>query len=461
MFDTIIIGGGISGLATAFEVLQRNASANVIVLESTERLGGNVRTLHRDGVIVDLGPDALLNTRKEAIALCETLGLSDTLISPEESSRRVLIAAKNKLTPLPDGLVFGVPTKLGQLISTPLLSWHGKLRAALDVVLPASDLPAKNVGDLIERRLGSEVKDRLVEPLIGAVYAADIDRLDTTVGLPFLASTKGSLVRALSRSPRGSGGTPFRAPANGMIALVDALATAVGPTRIRTTDRVARVRPHENAWDVTTVNNQQLRARNVVLAVPPHEALAMVGDDPELALALGDLTATTTATVVFAFQTGTELPNASGVLIPRTENRPTLAATFVNRKWSRPNPKGEVIVRAFLGGARTPTLIESSDDATLAKLALQDLRAFMKLPEPRWTTVARWIRATPHPVSGHTDRMAQLRKLLSVRKGMYLVGAAYEGPGIAGCAAQAARTAAAIVPRDVQGDARDRSCTHP
>ena len=207
------------------------------------------------------------------------------------------------------------------------------------------------------------------------------------------------------------------------------------------------MRAVDGAWQVALRDGTTLTAPQLVLAVPPHEAAAMVAEtDGTLGDALREIGATTTATVILAFPPGTELPQASGVLIPRSEGRPTIAATFVHRKWGRPNPTGAVVIRAFLGGGRNPALIDASDDAELVRLALVDLRAFMELPEPLWTTVARWVRATPHPAPGHHARMQSVRALLAERPGLHVVGAAYEGPGIAGCAAQAARTAAKIAP---------------
>lgn len=446
MGTTIVVGGGVSGLATAFACLLRDPGAKVLVLESEARLGGNVRTLRERGAVVDLGPDALLASRAEAAALCDALGLGAGLIAPTPAGRHVLVPAGERLVPLPEGLVFGVPTRLSQLVSTPLLTWRGKLRAALDLVLPANDRDATSVGELVERRLGREVKDRLVEPLVGAVYAADVDRLDAAVGLPFAAAARGSLVRALARAPKPAG-SPLRAPPGGMEALIEALAARIGPARIRTGAGVARVRALAHGWELRTTAGERMACDDLVLAVPPHQAAAMLAGDRELAVAAGDIQATSTATVVLAFPAGTEVPDASGVLVPRTEGRALLAATFVDRKWSRPSPSGEVIVRAFLGGARSPRLVETSDDATLVALALADLRAWVKLPEPSWTRIARFVRATPQPAPGHRERVAHLRGLVAARPGLHLVGAAYEGPGIAGCAAQAARVAAAISDR--------------
>ena len=201
----LVIGGGLAGLTTAREILQRRPDAQVMVLESHDAAGGNVRTLRRDGCTVELGPDAFMTQPGHAQALCASLGLADSLRAPDEGASRVMVARGDRMLPMPEGMAWGMPRSVKQLAGTRLLSPFGKARAALDLVLPASEAREQSVGTLVGRRFGHEVKEHLVEPIVGGIYGGDVDELDASVVLPMFASVKGSLIRALARAPRPSG----------------------------------------------------------------------------------------------------------------------------------------------------------------------------------------------------------------------------------------------------------------
>lgn len=445
MTEVAVVGGGVSGLATAVFARAADPTLRITLLESSPRLGGNVRTLQLGGMPVEAGPDALLVGRREVDALVDQLGLGGELAPPCAGARCVLVAARGALRPLPEGLVMGVPTRLGQLATTDLLSPLGKLRALLDLFLPARPRPGESVGALVARRLGPEVRDRLVEPVLGGIYAADVDRLDPTVGLPPGVHRGGSLLRAMARTPRGKG-SPLRAPRSGMGRLVGELSARLGEGVVRREIAARWVRPEGRGWTVAT-SAGDLRCDRLVLAVPPAAAVTLLGGvDPDLASGLSDLRAATTASVILVFPPGTPLPAASGVLLPRDEGKATLAATFVNAKWGRGSSTGEVVIRAVVGGARSPDLVARETDDGLVALALADLRAYLPLPDPTSASVVRHLDGTPQPEVGHPERVARVRSLADRHFGLSLVSAAYEGPGLAGCIAQASRAAASLVP---------------
>ncbi|MCC6649314.1 MAG: protoporphyrinogen oxidase [Polyangiaceae bacterium] len=445
MTHVVVVGGGISGLASAHFARRARPGARVTVLEGSPRAGGNVRTLRRGGMPVEAGPDTIVMGRPEVGALLDGLGLTPSMVAPAAGAGRVLVAHGGALSVFPDGLVFGVPTRPRQLATTRLLSLRGKARAALDLVLPSGDDAPRSVGALVERRLGREVKERLVEPMLGGVFAADVDRLDPAVALPMLEGKRGSLIRALAGARRPSGGG-LRAPAEGMSALVDALVRELGDgDGLRLQQRASRVRRSGAGYVVTVAGAGELACDHVVVAVPPAACAVLTAElDGELSAAASALSAASTATVLLVFPPGTRLPDASGVLVPRTEGRTVLAATFVNAKWARPSDTGEVVVRAFVGGARSPALVEESDDDALVARSLADLRAYLPLPAPTRADVVRFVGATPQPELGHRERVARVRAAAARHPGLSLVSAAYEGPGIAGCVAQAARVGAAL-----------------
>lgn len=441
-----VVGGGVSGLASAFYLREAFPNVEVTLLEGRSRLGGNVHTLHEGGLAVEAGPDGVVTARTEVRELLRRLGLESSLLAPSAAASRVLLASKGALRALPDGMIFGVPTRLSQVLGTPLLSLRGKLRAALDLVLPDGPAEDRSVGALIERRLGREVKDCLVEPMVGGIFAADIDRLDPSAGLPMLAHTRGSLLRTMAALNRpANAGSALRAPAAGMSALVEALEREVGAKSIWLSRAGTAVRRTDDGFLVDTDDGNTVTCDHLVLAVPPRVVAELLrGFDPGLAAAAEALRAASTATVILVFPAGTPVPDSSGLLVPRTEGRATLAATFINAKWARASASGEIVVRAFLGGARSPTLLEDTSDDELAARALADLRAYLPLPAPVRSTVIRFAQGTPQPEVGHGARVARLAAHAGRHPGLSLVSAAYEGPGIAGCIAQAARLPLAV-----------------
>lgn len=442
--DALVVGGGVAGLATAFRLRQRRPEARVAVLEAEPRAGGNVRTLVRDGCVVDLGPDVLVTSPAEGEAICEELGLGDALLEPNPHARRVFVAHREAPVAMPEGLAMGMPRDLGSLVSTPLLSWRGKLRAACDLILPDDRQARQSLGHIVGKRLGQEVKERLVEPLVGGIYGGDIDRLDAAVVMPALAAQRGSILRTMARAPRQA--LALRAPVGGMIRLVTALSRAVGPGRIILGTRVSRASPVPGGWRVQGSLGLELLTRHLVLATPAHAAAGIVSEaSPELVARLGALPSLSSASVVLAFD-GDErkLPEGSGLLAPRSEGLSFLAATFLNRKWPARIRPGRVVVRAVVGSHRQAPLL-ACDDATIAARVLADLRRYISPGEPLWWHVERYDRATPQPEVGHRARVAQAREAAGALGGLSLVGASYDGPGLAGCLRQAQRLAEALL----------------
>ena len=441
---TVIGGGGGAGRTTAFRLLEAKPDADVVVLEAEASPGGNVKTLRRDGCVVDMGPDAVLTQPDAAIALFRSLGLGDRLTAPGEGAGRILVAHRGALVPMPDGMAFGVPRSLGQLATTRLLSLGGKLRAAADLLLPRRPPGEISVGALVERRLGREVKDHLVEPIVGAIYAGDVDRLDAATVMPAFAAARRSLIGALAGAPRGKG-SPFRAPNEGMSALVDALVRAVGEQRIRTGSRITALERDGDRFRVRLEGAEPIEADRVVLAVPPHAAASLVRAAlPDLARELDRFIAHSTATVVVAYERSeAPLPEAGGMLTPRKDGSVVTAAPFVAPKWPGRVREGLAGGRAAIGGARSAELCEQGDDA-IAEAVAAELGRHLGTRKPAWSVVQRFPRATPQPVVGHARVVADARARAAEARGLYLAGAAYDGPGIAGCARGAAALAAAL-----------------
>ncbi len=435
--EIAIVGGGVAGLATAYELRARD----VVVLEGAPRVGGNVRTLRRDGCTIDLGPDALLVRPESAVSLCRELGLEHELDEP--SGGRVLVAHRGRLHELPEGLVFGVPRSFATVARTPLLTLRGKLRAALDLVLPES-AARLGLGELVEKRMGREVKEALVEPLVSGVHGGHIDRLDPEVVMPALASSRGSLIRALASAPKSSG-SPVRAPRRGMDALIDGLCAGIGEERLRTRSPVRTLRRDGDRFVLTTPRGE-ISAKRVILAVPPAVASKLLADvDRELSQAIATIRVRASASVVLAFDREAAMfPEANGLLVSRPEGGSFVAATWVHEKWPDRVAPGVAIIRAVVAADRAPELFRGTDDDLVAQV-LADLRRYVEgLGAPRWTLVERFEAASPVPEVGHRQRVSAIRAEVERHPGLHLVGAAFDGPGIAGCIRGARSLAATL-----------------
>jgi oxygen-dependent protoporphyrinogen oxidase len=438
--DVAIVGGGIAGLTAAYGLLRRCPELRIVLIEGRPRLGGNVRTVVRDGCVLDLGPDVVSSFPAAGFELCALLGIDRDLVAP--AAGRVQVATGDRIAPLPEGVAFGVPRDLSAIATTSLLSVSAKLRAACDLILP--DGPREiALGPLVERRLGREVKDRLVAPLVAGVYGGDVDRLDARVVMPQLAAARGSLIRALARAPRGKG-PPVQAPLAGMRAIVDALASAIGPARIARGVSVKSIAAKASGYLVET-SCGDLAARKVVVATPPAVAGRLVQSiSPALAHQVEGIQMRSVASVIVAFDAAeTELPSGNGLLAARGEPSCFAAASFLHAKWPDRIRAGLCVVRAVVGDDRVPELSRLDDDAVVARV-VHDLRRHALVPNPAWSLVERFVASTAIPVVGHADRVAEVRRRVSEIEGLAIVGGGVDGPGLAGCMRGATAAAEAL-----------------
>jgi len=443
----IVIGGGISGLATAFELCLSGADLELRVLEARHSAGGNIVTLRVDDCLVDAGPDAIHTSRPEALALCNDLGLGDRMVAPSSEGARFLVAREGRLEPVPEDLVYGVPRNLRQLASTRLLSWRGRARAALDLVLPGRKLQEISVGELVEQRLGREVKDRLVEPIIAAITASDIDRLDAEIAAPLLARAPRSVIAALVALPR-SPDPLFRAPRNGMTELVDALIARIGPERVQLATPARALTRVGSSFRIDVAGSDPIVADDVVVATPAYRASELLEPaHPELSSEIRALRSLSVAAVILGFDAvaARSLPRAAGLLLPRVERRSTIAATFVSTRWPERTASGRFLIRAFVGGDRSREMLAASD-ASIVSTVLGELGSYLCLPPLRSSRVVRFERSSPSPRVGHRSRIATLHAHVADSGRLHLVGGAY-APGIslASCIAQARETARRIL----------------
>jgi protoporphyrinogen/coproporphyrinogen III oxidase len=457
----VIVGGGIAGLAAAFFLRDRGLA--VTVLEGSPRLGGKLAVSEIAGVAVDEGAEALLARRPEGTDLIAAVGLSGQLQTPATTSSGIW--TRGRLHPLPRRQFLGVPADLDELDRSGILSPAGEARARDDLRLPATPRDGDvAVAAYVGARFGPELVDRLVDPLLGGVYAGRSDQLsfDATLGDLARASRRHrSLAEAAAAllpvppapAPAPGRAAPRPAPpvfttlAGGLGTLPAAVAAGSGAV-VRTgamTRELART--ETGRWRLTfgpTRAPQYLEADAVILAVPARPAGRLLAGAPgaaAAAAALGEISYASMAIVTLAYRRGAfgQKPEGSGYLVPAVDGHAVKAVTFSTVKWPHLRPPGEdlEIVRCSVGRIGEEALLQR-DDRELAGLAAADLaEATQVRGAPAQARVTRWGGGLPQYTVGHRDRVARIRAGVAAQPGLAVCGAAYDGVGVPACIASA------------------------
>lgn len=461
----VVIGGGITGLAAAYRLQLALAGSGVCVtlLEAAPRLGGWICTERWNGVVIEAGPDSFLATKPAAERLVRELGLADQLVGLRPGFEGAWIAFRGRLEPLPEGFSMMVPTRIRPFLATRLLSPRGKLRAALDIVLPArTDERDESIAAFVRRRLGNEVYERIAQPLLAGIYAGDAEHLSLLATFPQFKDIErrhrslilGTVARTETRRPARS---PFLTLRTGMQTLVDTLLGHLRAADVRTGDAVVALTSDGNRYRVTLAGGQQLDATAVVLATPAYEAARLAQPlDSELAQLLAGIPYASSAavTLVYPSHQVSRVARGRGLVVPASEGRPVTAVTWVTNKLPDRAPPELAVVRVFLGRYGQDAVVEQ-EDAAFVRLALTELAAVTGLrADPLYARVHRHRCAMPQYLVGHLERVRAIDRRLSHLPGLALAGAAYRGVGIPDCIASAYRAADALLPRLVADASR-------
>ncbi len=452
-----VIGGGISGLSTAYFLRRQLGDAlDLTVLDAEPVLGGKLRTRTVAGLPVDTGPDAFLSRAPELSDLVDDLGLRGEVVGPAASG--AFIWSRGRLRPLPAGATFGLPERVLPMVRSGLISIPGAARAALDLVLPTSRRPADpSVEELVRPRFGTEVYERMVEPLLGGVHAGSAAVLSARSTVPeivSLATSGRSMILTMrGRKKRAPRPTSPPAPAlvsvsGGMERLTAALAEALGPESIRTGSRVLAVAPLAAGGYEVTTDDACLTVDHVVLTVPAHACAPLVEAFlPEGARLLREIPYVDVASAVLAYRRADlpALPPGTGFLVPPVEGEFIVGSTWLTSKWPHLVNDDIVILRNLVGRYGDTRWMGMDDDEIVATVR-DGLRRMAGIEaDPIETLVQRWPGAMPQYVVGHAQRLQSLDAALAAHPGLHLSGAAYRGVGLAGCVAQGHATAARIV----------------
>lgn len=485
MKRVVVVGGGISGLSAAYYVQTKAAASGVTIattlLEASPRFGGKISTLRQDGFVIEGGPDSFLTQKPWALELCRELGLTDRLLATRESQARTSVLIGGRLVELPEGAVLGVPTRIAPFLRSPLISWSGKLRMGLDLVIPPRrERDDESLASFVRRRLGPEALDKIAEPLMAGIHVADPERLSLQATFPRFAELErshGSLIRGLRRqggasasggrkvakpsttsaAATGSSGrrgeelrrslasSPFLSFQEGMQELVGALLERLKPVSLLSGRRAVRlswrdanppIRSGSNAsaYELLLDDGSAVTADAVVLATPADVAATLVsGFNPALATLLSCIRYVSTATISLGYRRADVLRplDGFGFVVPRREKRRISACTCSSTKFDGRAPSDCVLLRAFVGGVRDEAIVDLDDEA-LVNAVRMDLEDTLRITgEPIVAEVFRWRKGIPQYDVGHLDRVAALDRLCS--PGLFLAGAAYRGVGVPDC----------------------------
>lgn len=444
MSRVVVVGGGIAGLAAAHELTA--AGVEVVVLEASDVVGGKLRRAEVGGVLVDVGAEAMLARRPEGIALAERAGLGEAVVHP--ATTESMLWSRDRLVPLPRTFM-GIPADVKTLDD--VLSRSGRIRASVESHLLETELVGHDVslGLLIEERLGREVVDRLVEPLLGGVYAGHSREISARAAVPQLLpllEREGSLTKAAAAALANPvEGPVFAGLAGGIGGLPEALAAGLD---VETGVEVSEVKRTDSGWQV--IAGRTIEADAVILATPAFTTARLVRDlAPLAAHGLGRIDYASMAIVTLAFAIHDFPPvKGSGFLVPAVDGHDIKAATFSHRKWQwvadAGAAEGVVVMRCSLGRHRDDVL--DRDDAALVELALADLgKAIGLSARPVDAHVQRWEAGLPQYAVGHVDRVGLIKLEIAKVPGLAVCGAAYSGVGIPACVASASEAVASVL----------------
>ena len=468
MTRTVILGGGISGLATAF-ALQQCGSTDWTMIESTPRWGGKITSARERGFTIEGGPDSFITQKPAAVELCKRLGLEDQLTgSNTGKSATTYIWSGGRLHPMPEGMMLMAPSMVLPFLCSRLISWPGKLRMGMEIFVPrARGDEDESLAGFVRRRLGKELLNKIAGPLMGGIHAADPERLSLKSTFPiFLEMEKkhGSLVLGMMKRakrpvkpearPHAAHGAKrppmFMSLRDGLQQLSDTLVAHLPQNALRVGSRALAVSRYADRYRIDLSDGSSLLADDVVFATPSFVTADLLqGLDPALAVRLHAIRYVSTATVSLGFRRS-EIAyplRGAGFIVPQSEGRRITACSWSSVKFEHRAPEDCVLLRVFIGGALAEDLAEQDEDA-LVRLAREELQVVLGIAAtPVVAKAYRWHKANPQYDIGHDERVTEIEQSISRHPGLHLAGAAYHGPGIPDCIQSGTKAAQAIAAR--------------
>lgn len=455
----VVIGGGIAGLAAAHRLAARLGPGEVVLVEKEPRLGGKILTERVAGYVIEGGPDCFLASKPAGLALCRDLGLAHGLIPANPRCRRSYLKRAGRLHEIPDGLSGLVPSRLGPLLTTQVLSLGGRLRAGLEYFVPAREGDGdESVAAFVTRRFGREAYRWLVEPLLGGIYAGDGGELSLRSTFPQLLELErrhGSVLRGMMHARRvvvGGATRPaspgFVTPRQGLGAIVERLQRNLPPGLARVGAGAVAVGVTPAGYRVELEDGSAIVSETVVAATPAFATADLVAAlDPELAALLRGIRFASTATVsvAYAAEAAPHLPEGYGYVSPKAEGGPIVACTWTSNKFPERAPAGHALIRFFLGRASGAAHDLGDDDALRQVVRGELARVLGITAEPGLWRVYRWPSGMPQYTLGHLDRLQGIERRLARLPGLRVAGSSYRGAGLPDCIASGWAAADAVL----------------
>jgi protoporphyrinogen/coproporphyrinogen III oxidase len=437
-----IVGGGVAGLAAAYELARlsrKGAAVEVVLFEASARLGGIIETVREGGFVIECGPDAWVTEKPWARELAEELGLSDEVMASKDAGRKTYVLLDGELQAMPDGMRMMVPGDLEALDSSGLFSAEAK-EAYRNEPLRGEELKAsapgqdESVGEFVRRHFGDEVLEKIGAPLLSGVFGGDVAKLSVrAVMSPFVAMERehGSLIVGLQARTGAKGGSIFTTLRSGMGTLVDRMVAALPVEWLRLGDAVKFVSYDDSGWLVGTAKEVE-RFDAVMMAAPIDVARRLLEPVDARAAELMEMDASSAVVVGFGFANAANfsMPPGFGFLVPPGSGSLLLAGTFVDQKFDHRVPQNGRLVRAFFGGKAAERLLRCGNDETASVARLELAHILGPMPEPQVTVVRRWPRSLPQYEVGHLERMVELEARMRALQGLRLLGNGYRGVGV-------------------------------
>ncbi|SER73540.1 protoporphyrinogen oxidase [Salipaludibacillus aurantiacus] len=452
-----VIGGGMTGLSAAFylqkKIKEDNLDAEFVLYEAKDKLGGRIETDYTDGFIIEQGPDSFLARKTSMTKLARELGMEDELIDNKSGS---FILHNNKLYPMPEGAVMGIPTQWMPFIKTGLFSPAGKARAAMDLVIPrtAEGDDDQSLGRFFRKRLGNEVVDHLIEPLLSGIYAGDIDRLSLKATFPqfrqieakyrsLIVGMKTSMAKRQSASP--SSNEPEKKPSGMFLTFKSGLQSLV--------DRMEEHLDNENVQKgkaLTEIKNEDERCRLIfsdgtedtvdkVILTTPHQHAYELFNGHGFMKPLGDMPSTSVATIALAYPKKAVKKDidGTGFVVSKKSDYTITACTWTHKKWEHAAPEDYALLRVYVGKAGDDAIVDQPDETILAKVK-EDINHIMDIEgEPHFYRIKRWKESMPQYEVGHVEKLHYVKtKLAEHYPQVTLTGASYHGIGLPDCVDQ-------------------------
>ena len=450
----VIVGGGITGLSAAYymqkEAREKGLPLDVLLIEASNRLGGKIQTVRRDGFVIERGPDSFLIRKQSVDVFAKDLGIEDELVKNATGQAYVLV--NEQLFPIPGGSIMGIPTEMSPFLKTNLFSIMGKLRAAGDFVLPRSkEVGDQSLGLFFKRRFGREIVENLIEPLLSGVYAGDIDKMSLQATYPQFSEVEKkhrSLILGMKKSkpkklPRKNGQGAkkegvFHTFRNGLETLVDAAEQQLEPGSVMKGLRVESIKTvgHDEEKTMLQLSDGQLIEADAVILTTGHAVTSKLFKPHHLLQELNNIHTTSVATVALAFpeESVVQDKEGTGFLVARSSDYSITACTWTHRKWPTSTPKGKVLLRAFVGRVGEEAIVDLPDEK-IEEIVLADLNKIISIKgKPDFSVITRFKEDRPQYRVGHQQLIDAARKELKEQfPQVRLAGASYAGVGLPDC----------------------------